>query len=262
MVTRSVGGGVGERIAYYRKQQKLSAEELATRAGNGLTRSVLANLENGRKSDLLVSQLMAIAAALNVPVDALISNKSLLRTHYGNVQREWRGLVASVEAYTEALVALATVADRAPGQLEDDDVGWLIYEMPNQMPASSLELIASHMPRVPSGPFTRLLSRAAQIDSDALKGAAREKSQLSLDVTDDDNGAPLPSFYPGRREEYAGPEATDWFAEGQRLREGWQPPAGERWNFDFNAEDAEFRAIVSAFEDREAVTRGIHQEAR
>ncbi len=48
----------------------MSAEQLAERAGLGLTRSIIANLENGRKQDVTVRQLMALALALGVsPAD-------------------------------------------------------------------------------------------------------------------------------------------------------------------------------------------------
>lgn len=50
----------------------MSAEELATRAGNGLSRSVIANLENGRKRDISVSQLLALATALGVSPASLV----------------------------------------------------------------------------------------------------------------------------------------------------------------------------------------------
>ena len=56
----------GKRIAHYRRIAKISAEDLAEKAGFGLTRSIIANLENGRKEDLTVRQLMAIALVLGV----------------------------------------------------------------------------------------------------------------------------------------------------------------------------------------------------
>jgi transcriptional regulator with XRE-family HTH domain len=64
--------GVGTRIAYYRKLNGDSGDALAEKAGNGLTRSVLANIESGRKKDLSLTQLLAIAVALQVPPVALI----------------------------------------------------------------------------------------------------------------------------------------------------------------------------------------------
>jgi transcriptional regulator with XRE-family HTH domain len=63
---------IGRRIALYRKRSKLSAEELSSRVGRGLTRSILANLESGRKQDLTVSQLIGISAVLGLrPIDLI-----------------------------------------------------------------------------------------------------------------------------------------------------------------------------------------------
>lgn len=63
---------VGLNIARYRKADGLSAAELAERSGEGLTRSIIANLENGRKSDISLRQLIAIANTLRVPPGALV----------------------------------------------------------------------------------------------------------------------------------------------------------------------------------------------
>lgn len=62
--------GIGSRIAKYRKEERISAQELAEAAG--MSRSVVANIENGRRADISVSELLAIAEALRVPPVALI----------------------------------------------------------------------------------------------------------------------------------------------------------------------------------------------
>lgn len=92
---------IGKRIAEYRRLAGLSARELAERAGTGLTRGVIANLESGRKSDLTVDQLLAISATLGVPPMALalpidrpfeqieISDGTAARTAPTWVAREW-----------------------------------------------------------------------------------------------------------------------------------------------------------------------------
>lgn len=92
---------IGKRIADYRRLAGLSARELAERAGTGLTRGVIANLESGRKSDLTVDQLLAISATLGVPPMALalpidrpfehidISDGTVARTAPTWVAREW-----------------------------------------------------------------------------------------------------------------------------------------------------------------------------
>lgn len=114
--------------------RKLSADELAQRADHGLTRSIIANLENGRKRDVTTAQLLALAYVLHVsPVDLLFD----LRIPYAYVElipagegrdevrspvwttREWvGGRLNSVE--------LSPLVNREP--LSDDDVeaaGWL-----------------------------------------------------------------------------------------------------------------------------------------
>ena len=62
--------GIGSRIAKYRKEERISAQELAEAAG--MSRSVIANIENGRRVDISVSELLAISEALRVPPVALI----------------------------------------------------------------------------------------------------------------------------------------------------------------------------------------------
>ncbi|MFC7927686.1 helix-turn-helix domain-containing protein [Microbacterium laevaniformans] len=61
---------VGARLKGYRKLAKLSAEQLADLAG--LTRSVVANIENNRRSDITVTELIALSRALDIPPLALM----------------------------------------------------------------------------------------------------------------------------------------------------------------------------------------------
>ncbi|MCC2032182.1 helix-turn-helix domain-containing protein [Microbacterium allomyrinae] len=56
---------IGKRLARYRKLAGFSAHELAERAG--LTRSVIANIENNRRTDITVSEVIALSQALDVP---------------------------------------------------------------------------------------------------------------------------------------------------------------------------------------------------
>jgi transcriptional regulator with XRE-family HTH domain len=58
--------GIGARVAKYRRLAGLSARELAEQAGYGLTRGVIANIESGRKTDITVDQLLALATVLGV----------------------------------------------------------------------------------------------------------------------------------------------------------------------------------------------------
>lgn len=65
---------LGERVARYRKLNGWSAEALAERTGDpSITRDVIANIEYGRRKDIGVTQLWAIASALDVPLVALLA---------------------------------------------------------------------------------------------------------------------------------------------------------------------------------------------
>jgi transcriptional regulator with XRE-family HTH domain len=63
---------IGRRVARFRKLNGQTADELANLLGEGLTRAVIANIESGRKKDLTVSQLLDLAAKLDVPPGALL----------------------------------------------------------------------------------------------------------------------------------------------------------------------------------------------
>lgn len=63
---------LGLNISRYRRAEGLSAAELSELAGEGLSRSVIANLENGRKDDVTVKQLVALGNALRIPPAALV----------------------------------------------------------------------------------------------------------------------------------------------------------------------------------------------
>jgi transcriptional regulator with XRE-family HTH domain len=56
----------GERLAYYRKLAGLSAESLSRKVP-GMSRAVIANIESGRKREITVDELIALAWALDVP---------------------------------------------------------------------------------------------------------------------------------------------------------------------------------------------------
>jgi|GEM_PF-4578081 len=57
----------GKRLAKYRKLAGLSAQQLSERVGGVLSRSVIANIESGRKSEVTVDQLLALAWVLDIP---------------------------------------------------------------------------------------------------------------------------------------------------------------------------------------------------
>jgi transcriptional regulator with XRE-family HTH domain len=57
---------IGVRIARHRKARGLSQSALGHAPGVSISREVLANIEGGRKPDITVGQLIAIAKALHV----------------------------------------------------------------------------------------------------------------------------------------------------------------------------------------------------
>ena len=63
---------LGDLIARYRRAEGLSARELAERAS--LTRSVVANIENGRKTDITIREWLSLAQALRVPPTSLLAD--------------------------------------------------------------------------------------------------------------------------------------------------------------------------------------------
>ena len=63
---------IGDRIRRYRRLNSESAADLARRAGNGLTQEILTKIENGKRQDIGIRQLWAIADALCVPLIALL----------------------------------------------------------------------------------------------------------------------------------------------------------------------------------------------
>lgn len=63
--------GIGKRLAKYRKLAGLSAQQLSDKIWGEMSRAVIANIESGRKSDITIDQLLAIAWALDIPPLAL-----------------------------------------------------------------------------------------------------------------------------------------------------------------------------------------------
>ncbi len=63
--------GIGERIAYYRKQRKMSAQQLAARCAElgmpSVSRVVITKLENGRREVVSTAEVQVLAEALDVP---------------------------------------------------------------------------------------------------------------------------------------------------------------------------------------------------
>lgn len=66
------GPDIGKRVAHYRRLNGWTMDELVANVGGAIGKSVIANLETGRRQDVTVSQLMALADALGVPPVALL----------------------------------------------------------------------------------------------------------------------------------------------------------------------------------------------
>lgn len=68
-MTQRPSDGFGARLAYYRKLSGLSAERLSQKVP--MSRAVIANIENGRKKDVTVDEMLALSWALDIPPVAL-----------------------------------------------------------------------------------------------------------------------------------------------------------------------------------------------
>ena len=91
--------GIGKRLAKYRNLAGMSARELSEKIDGELSRGVIANIESGRKTDVTIDQLVALAWALGVPpaVLALPADEPYKFVRMGqgpNRQVSWRSYVA------------------------------------------------------------------------------------------------------------------------------------------------------------------------
>ncbi len=68
--SRALVGGVAESVRFHRNRQRMSAQQLAdecSQLGYPVPRSVLTNLENGRRDTVSVAELLVLSAVLRVP---------------------------------------------------------------------------------------------------------------------------------------------------------------------------------------------------
>lgn len=71
-VTQLPIDGIGQRVAQYRRRNGWSAQRLADNTDGLVSRSTIANLESGRRTDLGLRQFLAICLALRIPPAALL----------------------------------------------------------------------------------------------------------------------------------------------------------------------------------------------
>lgn len=154
MEQTGIGAVVGRRVARIRKNAKISAGELAERAGSGLTRSVIANLENGRKDDLAVSQLVGLARALEVTVDELLVGDAHLETTFEHARARSRSAAAELARYTRALVELADLLDESSSTstLDPDELSRILSYTPLAMVVGTTFDFDRHLSRVNRAP--------------------------------------------------------------------------------------------------------------
>jgi len=77
MAQKTTPAPIGTRLARLREARGLSAQQLADRLeGSGITRSMITNLETGRKRDLTSTEVLQIASGLEVSIWALIVDTS------------------------------------------------------------------------------------------------------------------------------------------------------------------------------------------
>ncbi len=63
---------LGQRIRALRKTHGWSAQQLADNSGGRVTRSVIADIENGRRGDLTLSQALGVSNAFRLSVEELV----------------------------------------------------------------------------------------------------------------------------------------------------------------------------------------------
>lgn len=123
------GPTIGKRVARYRQMNGQSAEELATRSGDGFSRPVIANIETGRKKELTVTQLISLSVGLGVSPAALLfdihkpMSASGLPTRGNESDRDWpHKLVIEAVGWMSGRDKSALVRDDLPAQVHTNAV--------------------------------------------------------------------------------------------------------------------------------------------
>src|SRR5262245_78609 len=80
---KSVTAVVASQVKYWRDRREMSANELSRRTaelGSEVPRSVIANLETGRRESISVDELLILGAALDVPPLLLLTPVGRVKT--------------------------------------------------------------------------------------------------------------------------------------------------------------------------------------
>ncbi|MDJ0336424.1 helix-turn-helix transcriptional regulator [Salinibacterium sp. G-O1] len=102
---------IGRRVAGYRKMQALTAAQLAEAIPNeAITRSLIANIESGRKRDLTSSEVVLIASGLRISPLALLIDTD---DPYGKLPYEGMGIWGAGISVAE-YVTLSNLDDVTP----------------------------------------------------------------------------------------------------------------------------------------------------
>lgn len=176
------------RVAKYRHVEGWSAQKLAAAAG--LTRSVIANIENGRRPDVTVGELTKIAFALRVPLVALMLpvDRPFDQVQTGNSDHTVAGVVKWITGNARIFDGLGPAGIQAHRLLSLADMLWTarrriqtvrveIYENAKRC-GVDLDRLAFHVDRgevsdSPAG--SELVSIAA---SESAEEGSRARAQL------------------------------------------------------------------------------------
>jgi transcriptional regulator with XRE-family HTH domain len=87
-IPKTASAGVGDKIRFYRKEQNLTQEELADRAGVSIF--TLRQYERGARSSPRTDQLIKLAHALNISVDDLLHTSDTNEDHSKEIGKRIR----------------------------------------------------------------------------------------------------------------------------------------------------------------------------
>lgn len=124
---------IGKRVASYRRAAGMTAEQLASAVGGGLTRSAVAKLENGHRVEVSTDLLVQLAWALKVPPLVL-----LFPLHDESAGIEVGDVSSTAEHMGYWILGLPIVGSEVGGASE---IGNAIHAQYRQLVINSLGLV-------------------------------------------------------------------------------------------------------------------------